>query len=68
MPNQDPESRRDGGVTYSGFRVLCSCNKCGCGNVLLEGQPVGDMCNDCFVHCHRPTSPRAEMRRKAEER
>ena len=50
------------------LRVLCACNKCGCARELQEGQPIGDMCNDCFVHCHRPTSPRGEMRRKMEER
>jgi hypothetical protein len=49
------------------FRALCGC-KCGCANELIEGQPLGDMCNDCFIHCIRPTSPRGEMRRKMEER
>jgi hypothetical protein len=50
------------------LKVLCGCNKCGCARELQEGQPIGDMCNDCFVHCHRPTSPRGNMRRKMEER
>jgi hypothetical protein len=50
------------------LKVLCGCNKCGCARELQEGQPIGDMCNDCFVHCHRPTSPRGDMRRKMEER